>query len=100
MSHNPLPDEVAAVLTPAQAGWFSRALAAADRCVEPWRSLRRLLLIKLLLRLYPLSLPSATDAAAAACGDYDEISPHRLGHYLRARGLLSADYVWREGSAA
>ena len=91
----PLPDEVAAVLTPAQAGWFRPALAAADRCLEPWRSLRRLLLVKLLLRLYPLSLPSATDAAAAVCGDHDAISPRRLGHYMRARGLLSPDHVWR-----
>lgn len=91
----PLPPEVAAVLTPAQARWFGHALAAAERCAEPRRSLRRLLLVKLLLRLCPLSLPSATDAQPAACGDYDAISPRRLGHYMRARGLLSPKFVWR-----
>ena len=90
-----LPDEVSEVLTPSQAGWFARALAASDRCPEPWRSLRQLLLVKLLLRLYPLSLPSASDAAAAVCGDYDELSPRRLGHYMRVRGLLSPEHVWR-----
>ena len=30
-----------------------------------------------------MSLPNATDAARAAAGEYDTISPRRLGHYLR-----------------
>ena len=30
-----------------------------------------------------MSLPNATDGARAAAGEYDTISPGRLGHYLR-----------------
>ena len=49
----------------------------------PTRALLELLAIKLVCRLFPMSLPNATDAARAAAGEYDTISPRRLGHYLR-----------------
>ena len=85
-----LPPALTSICTPAQAEWLARASAAADAGTEPRRSLRWLLIVKLLLRWFPLSLPSATDAAAAARGDTDDVSPRRLGHYLRAQHSLTA----------
>ena len=58
-------------------------LTAAAARQEPTRALLELLAIKLVCRLFPMSLPNATDAARAAAGEYDTISPRRLGHYLR-----------------
>lgn len=58
-------------------------LARVDVRPEPIRSLLRLVLIHAFLRAHPLSLPSASDAAAAARGDFDRITPRRLGTYLR-----------------
>ena len=86
----PLPQALTSICTPAQAAWIARAAAVADSCPEPRRSLRWLLLLKVLMRWYPMSMPSATDAAAAARGDLDELSPRRLGHYLRAQRPLTA----------
>ncbi len=76
------------VFTPAQAAWIDRALARAACREEPRRSLLRLLILKVILRSQPMSLLTATDAGAAARGDYDRISPRRLGHYLRAERAL------------
>ena len=79
-----LPPALKSICTPAQSAWLVRAAAAADGCAEPRRSLRWLLILKLVLRWFPLSMPSAGDAAAAARGDFDDLSPKRIGHYLRA----------------
>lgn len=68
-----------------RAGWFGAVAAVARTEPEPRRSLLELVILKLLLRQFPLSLPSASDAPKAASGDFDEISPRRLAHYLRAR---------------
>jgi predicted RNA methylase len=46
------------------------------------RDLVCLLILKLLLRSFPMSLPSASDAPHAAGGDFDRVSHARLGHYL------------------
>ena len=80
--------EVAAKHSPkvfdaAQAAWVDRALAQANQRAEPKRSLLMLLIIKLVLKAKPMSLLSATDAAAANRGDFDKVSSRRLGHYLR-----------------
>ena len=85
-----LPPALTSICSPAQAAWLARAAAATGACDEPRRSLRWLLILKLLLRWFPLSMPSAGDAAAAARGDIDDLSPRRLGHYLRAQRPLTA----------
>ena len=59
---------VTAVISEAQADWIDRALAVADRRCEPARSLLLLVIIKLVLRLFPMSLPTASDAHRAATG--------------------------------
>ena len=71
------------VFTPAQARRIDGLLTAAAARQAPTRALLELLAIKLVCRLFPMSLPNATDAARAAAGEYDTISPRRLGHYLR-----------------
>ena len=71
------------VFTPAQARRIDGLLTAAAARQAPTRALLELLAIKLVCRLFPMSLPNATDAACAAAGEYDTISPRRLGHYLR-----------------
>ena len=71
------------VFTPAQARRIDGLLTAAAARQAPTRALLELLAIKLVCRLFPMSLPNATDAARAAAGAYDTISPRRLGHYLR-----------------
>lgn len=85
---------VPAVFSEAQADWIDRALAVANRRGEPARSLLLLVIIKLVLRLFPMSLPTASDAHRAATGDFDGISPRRLGHYLKSRELLTPEGVW------
>ena len=78
-------------IAPARGAAVRDALALAEDCSEPRRSLLRLLGVHLYLRSFPMSLPSATDARAAAAGDYDRISPRRLGHYLRRRDVPLAE---------
>jgi hypothetical protein len=75
--------------------FLTNAVAVADFQPEPIRGLLLLTLIKATLRLFPMSLPNATDAAAAASADYDRISPRRLGHYLNARSSLTPAWLWR-----
>ena len=62
---------------------------------EPVRSLLLLVAIKAALSFQPMSMLTASDAAAAACCDFDRVSPRRLGHYLRAREKLAPDRIWR-----
>jgi SAM-dependent methyltransferase len=81
----PMPADL---MSPMQAAWFANALAVASSRAEPHRSLLQLVLIKALLRSMPMSSPKATDAKAAAAGDFDRISSRRLPTYLNARRLL------------
>lgn len=83
------------LVTAEQARWVSHALVVASERDEPVRSLLQLVIMKATLRLWPMSLPTATDAQAAADGDFDEISPRRVGHYLRARDSLRPEALWR-----
>ena len=85
------------VFTPGQAAFLDRALFWATRPDRPaaQRALLQLLLVKWVLRCQPMSSLTATDAAAAAAGDYDRVSPARLGHYVRSRGLIAPGAVWR-----
>ena len=71
------------VFTAAQARRIDGLLTAAAARQAPTRALLELLAIKLVCRLFPMSLPNATDAARAAAGECDTISPRRLGYYLR-----------------
>ena len=77
------------------AAWIDRAIARATARPEPVRSLLLLAIIKLVLRLQPMSVLDASDAEAAATGDFDRVSPRRLGHYLRANGRFTPQAVWR-----
>ena len=83
-----------AVFTAAQAAWLDRALARANPRSEPVRSLLLLVIIKIALRCQPMSMLRGTDARAAASGDFDRVSPRRLGHYLKASRLLTPDGAW------
>lgn len=87
--------QVPNVLSVDQARWIDGALTAAAERPEPVRSLLRLVIMKATLRLFPMSLPTATDARAAAEGDFDRISPRRVGHYLRASKSLRPEAIWR-----
>ena len=77
------------------AAWLDRAVAVACMRAEPVRSLLLLVAIKAALSFQPMSMLTASDAAAAACCDFDRVSPRRLGHYLRAREKLAPDRIWR-----
>ena len=81
--------------TATQLAWINHALEQASQCADPRRSLLRLLIVTTVLRWYPLSMPSASDADAAAQGDFDSISSRRLGHYVRARRSFASDALWR-----
>lgn len=87
-------DDAPDVFLPEHRGWFLAALAYAAEHDGPLRSLIELLVIKLILRTQPMSMLDATDASAAVRGDFDRISPRRLGHYLKARELLRPSTVW------
>jgi D12 class N6 adenine-specific DNA methyltransferase len=88
-----------AMFSAAQAAWIDGAMAAATRHGEPVRSLLRLVVIKAVLRMFPMALPTATDAAAVVRGDFDAITPRRLAHYLSARDLLTPERIWVLGQA-
>ena len=90
----PVPAPVRARLAAAPARWFTAAVQVADTYPEPRRSLLRLVITKLFLRQFPLSLPAASDAPAAAAGDFDRLSPRRLGHYLQRRQGPTPAVVW------
>ncbi|MEI6665931.1 MAG: DNA adenine methylase [Chloroflexota bacterium] len=82
------------VFNEAQAAFVDNALARANRRPEPLRSLLQLVVVKTMLRFQPLSMLSATDAGAAATGDYDRLTASRLRHYLRADRLLLPSTLW------
>jgi len=52
------------------------------------RYLIELLLVRWALRCQPMSQLRGTDARAAAQGDFDRVSPHRVGHYVASLRLL------------
>lgn len=79
------------VLPLAHARVVDRALANLAALPEPVRSLAIVLLVKWLLRIQPMSLIRGTDAKAAHEGDFDQVSPRRLGHYMKADKLLAVD---------
>ena len=84
---------VPSVFTAEQAAWLDRAVAGACRRAAPVRSLLLLVAIKAALSFQPMSMLSATDAAAG--GDFDRASPRRLDHDLGAREKLAPDGIWR-----
>ncbi len=57
------------------------------------RYLAELLLMRWALRCQPMSQLRGTDAKAAAEGDFDRVSPRRLGHYIASRRLLQPQAV-------
>ncbi len=57
------------------------------------RHLAELLLTRWALRCQPMSQLRGTDARAAARGDFDLVSPRRLGHYIASRRLLHPQAV-------
>jgi D12 class N6 adenine-specific DNA methyltransferase len=85
---------VPGVFAAEQAHWLDRFVARANARPEPTRSLLRLLIIKLALRCQPMSMLRGTDARAASDGDFDRVSPRRLGHYLKAQTLFTPKRVW------
>jgi len=77
------------VFTAAQATWLDTALAAAAAWSDPVRSLLELVIVRTALRLQPMSTLDATDAHRISAQEFDEISPRRLAHYLRADRALT-----------
>lgn len=60
---------------------------------EAKRCLVELLLVRWALRCQPMSQLRGTDARAAAEGDFDRVSPRRVGHYIASLGLLRPQAV-------
>jgi len=85
----------AQALAPHGARFLAAALPAALAAHGPQRWLLLLVLETWILRCMPMSSPAATDAAAAAAGDFDRISPNRIGHYLRAGRAARPSVLWR-----
>jgi len=81
------------VFTLPQARFVDRAFANARCYAGPRAALAELLVVKWLLRCFPMSTLEARDATHAALGEWDEISPRRLAHYARAGDKLSPDYL-------
>ena len=73
---------------------FSSLFTEVTTNDEPLRYLFQLVLIKAYLRSFPMSLPSASDAQTFQSGDFDRITPRRLGTYMNARKLLTPAGLW------
>ncbi len=88
---------VPSVFSREHAQFIDRALwwIRSDYFPEPKRSLALVLLIKWMLRVQPMSMLRGTDARAAFSGDYDRVSPRRVGHYVRSLDLLQPAAWWR-----
>ena len=63
---------------------YATLLGAAATFSEPLQSLLRLTIVNSYLRVFPMSLPSASDSRHVISRDWDRISSRRVGHYLRA----------------
>ena len=74
-------------------------LARADRRPEPVRSLLRLVIIRVALRLRPMSILTATDARHFIAGDLDRISDARLRHYMATPRVFEPATLLRIASA-
>jgi hypothetical protein len=72
-----------AAFTDVERNWLVGALAFADGHSEPRRSLLRLLVVHVALRLRPMSVLDAADAKYFDAGDLDRLTAKRLAHYLR-----------------
>ena len=55
----------------------------SEQIVGVERDLVALLLVDLLIRCFPMGVPSASDAPHVASGDFDRLSGPRLAHYLK-----------------
>lgn len=86
---------VPAVFTAPQAAWLDRAVAQARRRAEPARSLALLVVIRTALSAQPMSALNGTDAPAAAQQNFDQISPRRVAHYVRAGRRFTLEGAWR-----
>lgn len=53
------------------------------------RDLVALLLVDVLIRCFPMGVPSASDAPHVAAGDFDRLTGPRLGHYLKVGRRLT-----------
>ena len=62
--------------------------AASGAFPNAKRHLVELLLVRWALRCQPMSQLRGTDARAAAEGDFDRVSPRRVGHYVTSLRLL------------
>jgi 16S rRNA G966 N2-methylase RsmD len=76
------------VFPKAHARLLDRTLHNLQGFKEPRRSLATILVIKMALRVQPMSQLRGTDAKAAYEGDLDKVSSHRVKHYLNAQRLL------------
>ncbi len=83
---NSEPPQVLRRLAPSSRSFFERAWChlRAGSFSGVQQDLVSLLVIKLLLRSFPMSLPTASDAHRVGGGDFDRVTPPRLTHYLRA----------------
>jgi D12 class N6 adenine-specific DNA methyltransferase len=59
-------------------------------CDSVTRDLISIVLMKVLVRAFPLGLPTASDAPRVVSGDFDQVTPSRLAHYLGAQLKLVA----------
>lgn len=55
----------------------------------PTRDLLGVMLMHLVLRAFPMSVPDTSDAPRAAAGDFDSVSPSRLRHYVQRQARLA-----------
>jgi hypothetical protein len=78
------------VFSPEHARFLDRGLhwARSGAFPEAKRYLIELLLVRWALRIQPMSMLRGTDARAAFGGDYDRVSPRRVGHYVASLRLL------------
>jgi hypothetical protein len=78
---------------------FAELLARSEHFAEPTGSLLKLAIVNSYLRVFPMSLPSASDAHHVVAEDWDRVSPRRLGHYLRALNRPITTTIQRSATA-
>ena len=98
-SPGPLATLEPPLLTERRAHWLDRLLAGAAEREEPVSNQLQLLWLRLTLKSFPVSMPSASEAAAAAAEEFDRISPRRLSHYLKAAQAPALDELMRQVAA-
>jgi SAM-dependent methyltransferase len=91
---------VPSMLDQGQAQFADGALAFIRRQDDATlAALLRLVVVTWVLRLHPMTIASASDAPWAHSGQFDRVSPARLGHYLRRRGRPSRGDLLRIAQA-